>query len=75
MRLRKALPLGINHLVGNFLIGMGGIDGTLCLGHQCVEFTALVVGKYLLPLIGRVSLGLLQHLEQSVGLVHTLIGL
>jgi hypothetical protein len=75
MRLRKPLPFGINHLVGDFLIGSGGIEGTPGLRHQCVEFTALVVGKYLLPLISRVSLGLLHHLEQSIGLVHLLIGL
>ena len=52
--LDKALPFGINHLVGDFLIGTGGIKGTLCLRHQRVEFTTLVVGKYLLPLFGRV---------------------
>ena len=70
MWFRNSLPFGINHLVGDFLIGTDAINGTLSLRHQCVEFTALIVGKDVLPLPLGVLLGMLKHLQQLFGLVH-----
>ena len=60
----QSLPFGINHVISDFLIGTGSVNGTLGLRHQRVELTALYIGKYLLPLFCRIMLGLFHHLEQ-----------
>ena len=70
----ERLPLGIDLLIGELFVGAGGVEGTARLRHQLVELAALVVLEYLLPFGGTVVMGVLQHLEQKVGLVHGCFG-
>ena len=66
----QALPLRVNHLVAQPLVGLLAGKGAAGLGHQRVEFAALIIGKDVLPLPLGVLLGMLKHLQQLFGLVH-----
>ncbi len=58
LRLGEALPFGIDGLVAH----LGRRGGAFDLRHQGIKFTALIIGKNLLPLCLAVTLGLFQHL-------------